>query len=66
LYIELIETNVNDFLDECHQTYIGPVLISVNPFKQLQIYTDKEINIYQGCVSVADANRGCDKKPKRR
>jgi myosin-1 len=29
-------------------TYIGPVLISVNPFKQLPYFTDKEIDIYQG------------------
>ncbi len=33
------------------QTYIGPVLISVNPFKQLPIYTHKEIDMYQGAVS---------------
>uniref|UniRef100_A0A0N5A516 Myosin motor domain-containing protein n=1 Tax=Parastrongyloides trichosuri TaxID=131310 RepID=A0A0N5A516_PARTI len=29
-------------------TYIGPVLISVNPFKDMGIFTDKEIEIYQG------------------
>ena len=34
------------------QTYIGPVLISVNPFKQLPIYTDKEVDMYQGAVSI--------------
>ena len=34
------------------QTYIGPVLISVNPFKQLPIYTEKEIEMYQGAVST--------------
>ena len=33
------------------QTYIGPVLISVNPFKMLPIYTNKEIDQYQGAVS---------------
>lgn len=32
------------------QTYIGPVLVSVNPFKQLNIYTNREIEIYQGAV----------------
>jgi myosin-1 len=39
------------FMDDCIYTYIGPVLISVNPFKQLPIYTDKEVNIYQGAAS---------------
>jgi len=29
-------------------TYIGPVLISVNPFKQLSYFTDREIELYQG------------------
>ena len=33
------------------QTYIGPVLISVNPFKQMPYFTDKEIEIYQCAVS---------------
>lgn len=32
-------------------TYIGPVLISVNPFKQLPYFTQKEIEIYQGAAS---------------
>ncbi|PVD20173.1 hypothetical protein C0Q70_20668 [Pomacea canaliculata] len=31
-------------------TYIGPVLVSVNPFKQLNIYTNREIEIYQGAA----------------
>lgn len=34
------------------QTYIGPVLISINPFKQMPYFTDKEIEIYQCAVSV--------------
>lgn len=33
------------------QTYIGPVLISVNPFKQLPYFSDKEVELYQGAVS---------------
>jgi len=45
------------FLDDLYQTYIGPVLISVNPFKQLQIYTEKEVNIYQGSVRVSSFYR---------
>ena len=33
------------------QTYIGPVLISVNPFKQMPYFTDREVELYQGAVS---------------
>lgn len=33
------------------QTYIGPVLISVNPFKQMPYFGDKEVEMYQGAVS---------------
>lgn len=32
------------------QTYIGPVLVSVNPFKQLPYFTDKEVEMYQGAT----------------
>ncbi len=32
-------------------TYIGPVLISVNPFKPMKYFTQREINMYQGAVS---------------
>ena len=38
-------------LDLPAQTYIGPVLISVNPFKQMPYFTDREIELYQGAVS---------------
>ncbi|CAI4228131.1 unnamed protein product [Auanema sp. JU1783] len=31
-------------------TYIGPVLISVNPFKQMPYFTDKELEQYQGAA----------------
>lgn len=42
------------FLDlDLHlQTYIGPVLISVNPFKQMPYFGEKEIEMYQGAVSI--------------
>ena len=33
-------------------TYIGPVLISVNPFKAMPYFTEKEVEMYQGAVSV--------------
>lgn len=39
------------FLTSDTQTYIGPVLISVNPFKNMPYFTDKEIEIYQCAVS---------------
>ena len=32
-------------------TYIGPVLISVNPFKQMSYFTDKEVEMYQGAAT---------------
>lgn len=38
------------FMDDTIYTYIGPVLVSVNPFKSLNIYTDKEIDQYQGAA----------------
>lgn len=34
------------------QTYIGPVLISVNPFKQMPYFGEKEVEMYQGAVSI--------------
>ncbi|XP_067665712.1 unconventional myosin-Ie-like isoform X1 [Haliotis asinina] len=38
------------FMEDCIYTYIGPVLVSVNPFKQLNIYTDRHIEQYQGAA----------------
>ena len=32
-------------------TYIGPVLISVNPFKQMNYFPDKEVDMYQGAAT---------------
>ncbi|RXM94889.1 Unconventional myosin-Ie [Acipenser ruthenus] len=32
------------------QTYIGPVLISVNPFKQMPYFGEKEVEMYQGAA----------------
>lgn len=37
-------------MDDLIYTYIGPVLISVNPFKQMPYFTAKEIDQYQGAV----------------
>jgi len=33
------------------QTYIGPILIAVNPYKSLPYFTHAEIETYNGCVS---------------
>ncbi|XP_026172419.1 myosin IEb [Mastacembelus armatus] len=38
------------YMDDFIFTYIGPVLISVNPFKQLPYFTDKEVELYQGAA----------------
>ncbi|KAJ1521026.1 hypothetical protein ONE63_002738 [Megalurothrips usitatus] len=38
------------FLDDYIYTSIGPVLISVNPFKQMPYFGDKEIEQYQGAA----------------
>ncbi|CAM9890129.1 unnamed protein product [Lampetra planeri] len=38
------------YMDDFIFTYIGPVLISVNPFKQMPYFTDKEIELYQGAA----------------
>ncbi|XP_031166499.1 myosin IEb [Sander lucioperca] len=38
------------YMDDYIFTYIGAVLISVNPFKQLPYFTDREVEIYQGAA----------------
>ncbi|XP_051576814.1 unconventional myosin-Ie-like [Myxocyprinus asiaticus] len=38
------------YMDDFIFTYIGPVLISVNPFKQLPYFSDREIELYQGAA----------------
>ena len=35
-------------------TYIGNVLITVNPFKQMKYFTQREVDMYQGAVSIFD------------
>lgn len=46
----IVENLKKRLMDDCIYTYIGPVLVSINPFKQLQIYSDREIDIYQGAA----------------
>ncbi|KAK9514455.1 hypothetical protein VZT92_027920 [Zoarces viviparus] len=38
------------YMDDYIFTYIGPVLISVNPFKQLPYFSDREVELYQGAA----------------
>uniref|UniRef100_A0AAQ5Y128 Osteoclast-stimulating factor 1 n=1 Tax=Amphiprion ocellaris TaxID=80972 RepID=A0AAQ5Y128_AMPOC len=39
------------YMDDYIFTYIGPVLISVNPFKQMPYFGEKEIEMYQGAFA---------------
>ena len=39
------------FMEDWIFTYIGPVLISVNPFKAMSYFTEKEVEMYQGAAS---------------
>ncbi|XP_066913408.1 unconventional myosin-Ie-like [Clytia hemisphaerica] len=47
----IVENLKKRYMDDLIYTYIGPVLVSVNPFKQLPYFTDKEIEMYQGAAS---------------
>ncbi|CDQ99158.1 unnamed protein product [Oncorhynchus mykiss] len=47
----IVENLKKRFMDDFIFTYIGSVLISVNPFKQMPYFTDREIELYQGAVS---------------
>uniref|UniRef100_A0A667YFS3 Osteoclast-stimulating factor 1 n=1 Tax=Myripristis murdjan TaxID=586833 RepID=A0A667YFS3_9TELE len=38
------------YMDDYIFTYIGPVLISVNPFKQMPYFGEKEVEMYQGAA----------------
>ncbi|XP_013379437.1 unconventional myosin-Ie [Lingula anatina] len=50
--VAIVDNLKKRFMDDCIYTYIGPVLISVNPFKQLPaLYGDKMIDQYQGAAA---------------
>ncbi|XP_041364734.1 unconventional myosin-Ie-like [Gigantopelta aegis] len=51
----IVENLKKRFMEDCIYTYIGPVLVSVNPFKQLNIFTDRHIDIYQGAAQYENA-----------
>ena len=40
------------FMDNYIFTYIGPVLISVNPYKELPYFTEKEVELYKGATQI--------------
>ena len=48
---EIVDNLKKRFMDDWIFTYIGPVLISVNPFKKMKYFTNREIEMYQGAVS---------------
>lgn len=55
LLTKINETAIVDMLRKRYMnnmifTYIGPVLISVNPFRKMSYFTDKEIEQYQGAA----------------
>ncbi|KAL7980312.1 hypothetical protein Chor_014641 [Crotalus horridus] len=46
----IVENLKKRYLDDFIFTYIGSVLISVNPFKQMPYFGEKEIEMYQGAA----------------
>uniref|UniRef100_A0A665WNW2 Osteoclast-stimulating factor 1 n=1 Tax=Echeneis naucrates TaxID=173247 RepID=A0A665WNW2_ECHNA len=46
----IVENLKKRYMDDYIFTYIGPVLISVNPFKQMPYFSDREIELYQGAA----------------
>ncbi|KAI1889635.1 hypothetical protein AGOR_G00164980 [Albula goreensis] len=46
----IVENLKKRYMDDYIFTYIGPVLISVNPFKQMPYFGDKEVELYQGAA----------------
>ena len=48
----IVENLRKRFMDDWIFTYIGSVLVSVNPFKQMKYFTNRELEMYQGAVSL--------------
>ncbi|XP_029466790.1 LOW QUALITY PROTEIN: unconventional myosin-If [Rhinatrema bivittatum] len=46
----IVENLKKRYMDDYIFTYIGSVLISVNPFKLMPYFTDREIELYQGAA----------------
>ncbi|RLU24466.1 hypothetical protein DMN91_002555, partial [Ooceraea biroi] len=47
----IIENLKKRYMDDYIFTCIGPVLVSVNPFKQMPYFGEKEVELYQGAVN---------------
>lgn len=46
----IVENIKKRYIDDYIFTCIGPVLVSVNPFKQMPYFGDKEVDMYQGAA----------------
>ncbi|XP_026072490.1 unconventional myosin-Ie-like [Carassius auratus] len=46
----IVENLKKRYMDDFIFTYIGPVLISINPFKQMPYFGEREIEMYQGAA----------------
>ncbi|XP_043675686.1 unconventional myosin-Ie-like [Vespula pensylvanica] len=46
----IIENLKKRYMDDYIFTCIGPVLVSINPFKQMPYFGEKEVEIYQGAA----------------
>ncbi|KAF4531632.1 hypothetical protein B566_EDAN006563 [Ephemera danica] len=46
----IVENLKKRYMDDYIFTCIGPVLVSINPFKQMPYFGEKEIQIYQGAA----------------
>ena len=55
----IVENLRKRFMDDWIFTYIGQVLISVNPFKPMKYFTQREIDMYQGAVSESQVKCLC-------
>ena len=47
---QIVDNLKKRIMDDLMFTYIGPVLIGVNPFKQLPYFTQKDVDQYQGAA----------------
>eukprot|EP00041_Stephanoeca_diplocostata_P026295 m.705816 g.705816 ORF g.705816 m.705816 type:complete len:1074 (+) comp22930_c0_seq1:209-3430(+) len=56
LISKITEDSINEnirkrYMDDFIYTYIGPVLIAVNPYKQMPYFTEHELEQYQGAAA---------------
>lgn len=54
---QIVDNLQKRFNSDLIYTYIGPVLIAVNPYKPLPYFTEKEIDIYHGSVFSLNVRR---------